>query len=401
MSRRVHPAFRKLYGLAAAPGRTLSALEPESRVRPVLSAEPAAVEDGLHERLAPLLAPASVAQRLERTLTKLGTEEMDGDTVQPRVRRGETVSTVERPSLETVKRGRPVVREPRAQDVRRADSSVREAVPKQGVDLPRLQEMAGLGVETPSRSESARTIAKPGVREPAGREEPRLPSREEVRARLEQRARIVGATAALETPVVALSQESAREVTEVLSRSLAPAAAVVGREAATRDTAPAASLASPLERALERLDARPPARSRVSASTSQSSPESMETPVSPAFDTGDAPTRGAEPRGGLAGLAARADANRAGAARAEEARNTLTGLAGLAARAASSAAPVPRARTESHPPPPLLANSALPSPAVPSVLTERMEETKLTQRLERLLRREAERAGVSLEGLDP
>jgi hypothetical protein len=38
---------------------------------------------------------------------------------------------------------------------------------------------------------------------------------------------------------------------------------------------------------------------------------------------------------------------------------------------------------------------------VPAVLVERMEELKLTQQLDRILRREAERAGIDLEGLDP
>jgi hypothetical protein len=191
----------------------------------------------------------------------------------------------------------------------------------------------------------------------------------------------VGAAGALETPVVSLFQDSAREVADVLSRSLLSPEQARGKEA-TRASSPGESLTGPLERALEKLDARGPARSRLPSPDVRPSGGAAPNAVA-----GGAPAA----RGGLAGLAARA----------EEARGGLGGLAGLAARASSGVTSPARARTESHPPPPLLANTALPSPSVPSVLAERMEEAKLSQRLERLLRREAERAGVSLEGLDP
>jgi len=63
------------------------------------------------------------------------------------------------------------------------------------------------------------------------------------------------------------------------------------------------------------------------------------------------------------------------------------GLAGLAARAAAaSPAPLP---------------GPAPAAAIPAVLAERMEEAQLARRLDRLLRREAEQAGVDLEGLEP
>ncbi|WP_164018123.1 hypothetical protein [Pyxidicoccus trucidator] len=422
MARRVHPSFRKLFGLAAAPGRTLSTLEPESRLLPALSPELGGVEDGMRERLAPLLTPASVGERLERAVTKLAPVEGDGASAQPVVRRsvpGEAVaggmnvpSTGEREAGEP---RRPVSRRKREAVVAgsaRTGGPARMAVPERRVDPLRLQEMAGVqeaalvtpaSVERPARARHEAPAASTGG---GG---PRLPSREEVRARLVERARIAGATAALETPFVSLSQESTQEVAAVLSRSL------VASEQKRGESPQTASLSAPLERALERLDARGPSRPRL-PSSEVSSPGAT---AQAASEVGGSRARAAEARGrlgGLAGLAARAEEARGGlatrgeaarggsTARADEARNGLTGLAGLAARSAqasSGAAQAPRARTESHPPPTLLANTALPSPAIPSVLAERMEETKLSQRLERLLRREAERAGVSLEGLDP
>ncbi|HVE86639.1 MAG TPA: hypothetical protein VND93_27465 [Myxococcales bacterium] len=81
----------------------------------------------------------------------------------------------------------------------------------------------------------------------------------------------------------------------------------------------------------------------------------------------------------------------------------LEGLAGMAARAAASSSPVraPSPRDDAHPPPSLLATPSLPEPALPAVLAERQEEAELARRLERILRREAEQAGVDLEGLEP
>jgi hypothetical protein len=68
----------------------------------------------------------------------------------------------------------------------------------------------------------------------------------------------------------------------------------------------------------------------------------------------------------------------------------LEGLAGLVARASSTRAspPAPTAKPPSELP-------------LPAVLVERMEEAQLARRLERILRREAEQAGVDLEGFDP
>lgn len=411
MSDRVHPAFRKLFGLAAAPGRALSTLEPESRRLPRLDPELGSLESGVLERLAPLLTPASVATRLERALAKLGPEEAEGDGGASRlgVRRGtETggVGTATRSREASVggsdllspgprELGAPRRPLPRDTQAKATPDSPRPErfmpAPARGVDSRKLHELAGLGAEPPVAGASRvehdvdsrrhQALAGPGAEEPAGlrtrpgasrqagRTGPRVPSREEVRARLEQRARRAGAADALETPVVSLLQDSAREVADVLSRSLGSPEQTRGKEA-SRASSPGESLMGPLERALEKLDARGPVRS-----------------AAPNAVAGGAPAA----RGGLAGLAARA----------EEARGGLSGLAGLAARASSGVTSPARARTESHPPPPLLANTALPSPAVPSVLAERMEEAKLSQRLERLLRREAERAGVSLEGLDP
>ncbi|HEY8211002.1 MAG TPA: hypothetical protein VIG99_26145 [Myxococcaceae bacterium] len=61
----------------------------------------------------------------------------------------------------------------------------------------------------------------------------------------------------------------------------------------------------------------------------------------------------------------------------------LEGLAGLVARASSAPAMM------------------TPEPPIPAVLVERMEEAQLARRLERILRREAEQAGVDLEGFEP
>jgi hypothetical protein len=65
----------------------------------------------------------------------------------------------------------------------------------------------------------------------------------------------------------------------------------------------------------------------------------------------------------------------------------LEGLAGLAARASPPLAPAAKAPKG--------------EPPLPAVLEERMEEAELARRLERILRREAEQAGVDLEGFDP
>jgi hypothetical protein len=70
----------------------------------------------------------------------------------------------------------------------------------------------------------------------------------------------------------------------------------------------------------------------------------------------------------------------------------LEGLAGLAARASPA---------RSEPPPAALAVAVPPQPPIPAVLAERLEEAQLARRLERILRREAEQAGIDLEGLDP
>ncbi|MFP2929498.1 hypothetical protein ACLESO_30725, partial [Pyxidicoccus sp. 3LG] len=217
MSRRVHPAFRKLLGLAAAPGRTLSALEPDARARTVLEADPGGVEDRTQERLAPLMAPASVASRLERTLAKLSPG-AEGEAVASRG----TVTRADGLARERVSEGRtlelPFPSPPfAARGTRRSPRPAGSASPPREkarqvdgeltrrVEQERLLEMAGLpGTEEPAsrpaeaREAPGRRDALRGARSPGA---PPLPSREEVRARFEQRARNAGAEVALETPV--------------------------------------------------------------------------------------------------------------------------------------------------------------------------------------------------------
>lgn len=387
MSGRVHPTFRKLLGLAAAPGRALSALEPTGpEVRPELAPDVGGVEDDVLERLASLVAPASVGQKLERVLARLEPDAEGRDASPPVKARREVdlpVPTPLEPQRPTVGAKRPPER-PRG-------GLPREAMPERRVESQRLQELAGLDAplrEEPPVEQKERTLprapgeARPGrlgvrggrnvhsTETPARRP---LPSREEVRERLQQRALRAGAVEALKTPVV--PGASPREVAEVLTRSSQEPVAAESQPAV------ASTLARPIERALERLESRAPSRALPPSPTRARGPE-VPAP---------GPARGREeaPPGGLAGLAARA-------------ASPSGGLAGLAARAASGGTTAaPRARTESHPPSSPRANTVLPEPAVPGVLAERMEEAKLAQRLERLLRREAERAGVSLEGLEP
>jgi hypothetical protein len=199
-------------------------------------------------------------------------------------------------------------------------------------------------------------------------------SAEAAREALARRAEKAGARRALQTTVVPDVEAHRRAL---LERAQAPVAEGRARPPAElvphRTPGPALSdgttAADALERALARLAGRTPRRA-VPAPQSAAAPEALAGRI-----------REVPPEG-----------RASSALSAREA--PLEGLAGLAARASAAAAPP-------GPPPVSLAGTAPPQPPIPAALAERMEEAQLARRLERILRREAEQAGVDLEELDP
>jgi len=169
---------------------------------------------------------------------------------------------------------------------------------------------------------------------------------------------------------------SPRRRAESLSRS----GARQGLERRAERAGAGLALATPV-----RTEAAGEARAALLARTLAPAPDGAAAEIAPSPRT--TPGRPAPVANALERPPGHPGAPAAGESAPREAAPRLVGLAGLAARAAAaSPAPLP---------------GPAPAAAIPAVLAERMEEAQLARRLDRLLRREAEQAGVDLEGLEP
>lgn len=223
-----------------------------------------------------------------------------------------------------------------------------------------FSETGETGEPRPPRVERSPEAVASGRR--ASRRAVQALSAADARAALARRADRVGASSALRVPVN--TEAAGVDQAALLARPQAPR--VASRPASSPSSDGTAGLAQALERVMTRKDSRAARSAAFDAST--------------ASTPGSASTRAPE-----------------------DTASRLGGLAGLAARAAAASLPprAPAPSDDASPPPSLLATSAVPPPAIPTVLAERLEETQLTRRLERILRREAQRAGLDLEGLEP
>lgn len=427
----VEPALRALWELGGAPAATLRALERVGGVVRRFEPELEEAEQLAQAAVAPLLAAERGvgASALERVLARQG--EVPPEAVEVPAARLPRAPEVEAKAARSPRAPEAKVEEERAAGapVRPQPRRVPEKAPARAAPVERppraldagaLRKMAGPEVEAPR---SNAPVAQPGR---AAR--PAVVSAADARAALSRRAERAGAGEALRTPVRAeaavapavpveaapaaepsalgpdrgraVAPERAREETRrrLLARPVRGAATAPAGGDRPRLSAESAraALAQRAERAgaagglqtsvtteaepgrpalLARAqEARPaPARAQAAAKL----PEVSRLERALARTSGRVPRREAPP-------AAPADTHGEGA--------PLEGLAGLAARA-----PVARR----GPPPVSLAGTAPPQPPIPAVLAERMEEAQLAQRLERILRREAEQAGVDLEELDP
>ena len=440
----VDPALRQLWSLGGAPGSAVRALEEAGGALEALAPDLDEAEQLAEATLAPLLAPAVGAGALERAL------ERPGEAVEAEAPAGE-VSRDARPGAVPLPRSRPRSEPPPAgTQARAAVRSPRFPELPRAVDAAALERMAApaAGEKAPPRAERPERIEAPARAERRARR-----SALEARAALERRAEEAGAGGALHTPVragapgerPAVLAETARtrapepsrapEATDDVKREAArapgerPRAGVEGGAGvrAAEDSsrapagpapvvrrpgqAPAASGAHAQGRA--RLLSPTAARAALAHRAERAGAGSaLQTPVSTEAagpERAALLTRAQEPRAAVrepprplasperaavrpvAPAPERARARPASeAAPAAEAEPRLEGLAGLAARSARKELP-----------PPSLAATAPPRPPIPAVVAERIEEAQLARRLERILRREAEQAGVDLEGLDP
>lgn len=444
MAEPVDPILRELWSLGGAAGSALRVLEQPAEALEALAPELDEAEELVEAALAPLVAaPRAVgASALERALS----------------RQEQEPAAAGAPVEEALAPARPRTRSaPRpAPDKAR---SIRFPELPRAVDAGALERMAAPAIEEARAPEAA---SKPRVEVPARRERGArlVQPAAGARAALERRADEAGAGGALHTPVstgaagegrAALLSEAAKP--RVAEASKAPAVANDAEPARTfaRDAgAPEAPRAAAEKSGAEAKDssgapvrparpvrssvpAAPGARTegraqrRLSASSALAAltrraehagaGRALQLPVSTEAASRERAallTRAQEPRPSaraLLGATAleRAVARVAGpAADREPARvpaaaqvapkapaPRLEGLAGLAARAGAGA-PLRREL-----PPPALAETAPPQPPIPAVIAERVEEAQLARRLDRILRREAEQAGVDLEGLDP
>ncbi|HYH96891.1 hypothetical protein [Hyalangium sp.] len=398
MTDRMLQGWRRLLGLAAAPGRALSALEPTLSWDERFSPELGLVEANAQALLTPLLSPALGEAGLERAVARLTAEE--GEAALPVGSAARTEEGV--PAQEAPRRRRA------AAAVRKGGAREKPTLASPGISPEHLEQMASLTDAQPSRRRpgGASAAASPGAvasplqkrtarqkrtvprTAPAERPGDAVPPRKgakvaavsavEASARLKQRAERAGVAQALDTPVV---------VEEV-------AQAAVSQVATSRaEGLPGASVAQRIDRALERLEPRrhvargPEQRERTAVNAEEEREEGR----------GEGITAR---KGGLAGLAARAagsslPATNTGSQPATRGRPSLASSpSAVPSRVSPVGRPVPQG-------PATLPLSSAQPPPVPAVLAERMEELKLTQQLDRILRREAERAGIDLEGLDP
>jgi hypothetical protein len=387
MTDRMPQSWRRLLGLAAAPGRALSELEPTLSWDERFSPEIGLVETKVQALLTPLLSPTLGDAGLERAVARLTVD--DGEEAFPV---GSVARTEEAVPAEEAPRRRRA-----AAAVRQGGTREKPTLASPGVSPERLEQLASLTDAQPSRRRPGRASAaeSPGAvaslprkrtaprTDPVERPLDSVPPREGVKvaavsaveasARLKQRAERAGVAQALDTPVVV------EEVSQ----------AAVSQVAASRaEGLPGTSVSQRIDRALERLEpqrhvASGPERARTAVKAEEGREEGT-----------------AARKGGLAGLAARA----AGSSRPATETGSQPATRARPSLASSPSAVLPRVSPVGRPvpqDPATLPPSSAQPPPVPAVLAERMEELKLTQQLDRILRREAERAGIDLEGLDP
>ena len=439
----VEPALRALWELAGAPAAAVRALERAGRVVQGFDPELEVAEQIAQAAVAPLLAAERGvgASALERVLAKWEGEAPGAEVPAPRLPRApEVEGKVEekvpaapvRPSSRRVPREAPVRAAPVERPPRALDAGALERMAGPEVEAPR----AGAPAPRPVRGAGPAVVSAVGARAALSRRAARAGAGDALHTPVRAEAPGAPATAAAEATAAqptsagaggdAVAAEAApaadrsraavperrREETRrrLLARPIRPAAAAAAAAAAATMAAPAGgerrvsveAARAALEKRAERAGATSGLQTPVTAEAEADRPALLARAqqARPAPSRAQVPPGAAKPVGSPALERALARTSRrvprrevpapASAAGASEA--PLEGLAGLAARAPAA---------HRGPAPVSLAGTAPPQPPIPAVLAERLEEAQLARRLERILRREAEQAGVDLEELDP